>query len=115
MNIEELTIGQARELSKLFAQNGGASPHPAVGKYCVIRTYSAGVHAGVLKSARGTEVELTDSRRIWSWTGSLSCSEISQAGITGGKVAVSVPQQFLTEAIEIIPCSEVAEKCLRSI
>lgn len=115
MNIEDLTIKQARELSALFGNNQPATqPHPAVGKYCVVRTYSAGVHAGVLQSARGTEVTLTDSRRIWSWTGALSCSEIATTGISGGKVAVAVPIQYLTEAIEIIPATEESEKCLRS-
>ena len=102
------------DLQELFARLSDATEHPAVGKYCVVRTYSAGVHAGVLRAARGTEVPLTDSRRIWGWTGALSCSEIAMTGITGGKVAVAVPVQYLTEAIEIIPATAEAEKCLRS-
>ena len=114
MNIEDLTIKQARELAALFGGGTSTPTHPAVGKYCIVRTYSAGVHAGVLEKANGTEVTLTDSRRIWSWTGALSCSEIAVAGITGGKVSVAVPTQYLTEAIEIIPASAEAEKCLRS-
>ena len=115
MNIEDLTLKQARELAALFG--GGTTPpvqHPAVGKYCVVRTYSAGVHAGILQAASGTAVTLADSRRIWNWTGALSCSEIAVSGITGGKVAVAVPTEYLTEAIEIIPATAEAEKCLRS-
>ena len=115
MNIEDLTIKQARELAALFG--GGVSAtatHPAVGKYCVVRTYSAGVHAGTLQAANGTAVTLTGSRRILNWTGALSCSEIAVSGIASGKVAVAVPTQYLTEAIEIIPATAEAEKCLRS-
>ena len=114
MNIEDLTIKQARELVALFGGGTTTPQHPAVGKYCVVRTYSAGVHAGTLTAANGTAVTLTDSRRIWSWTGALSCSEIAVSGISGGKVAVAVPTQYLTEAIEIIPATAEAEKCLRS-
>ena len=119
INIDELTIGQARELAKQFqfAQNEN-SPHPTVGRYCVIRSYAAGVHVGVVKSvsdsASGREVALTDTRRIWSWTGALSCTEIAVSGITGGKVSATAPENFVNQAVEIIPTSQEAEKCLRT-
>jgi len=41
--------------------------HPFVGMYVVVRTYSAGVHVGVLQAASGKEVRLSEARRIWSW------------------------------------------------
>lgn len=119
MEINDLTIGQARELVRLFGVESlfGArsANHPAAGKYVVVRTYSAGVHVGVLHSAKGQEVELRECRRIWSWQGALSCTEIAVSGISGGKVSVEAPQIFLTEAIEIIPTSKDAEACLRKI
>ena len=37
-----------------------------IGKYVIIRTYSAGVHVGTLVSQNGKEVMLKDTRRIWS-------------------------------------------------
>jgi hypothetical protein len=83
------------------------------GPYVVIRTYSAGVHVGELIKRTGKEVALANARRIWSWQGALSLSEISQTGITGGKVSCVVPSIELTEAIEIIPCSKSAELLLR--
>ena len=116
MTIDDLTIGQARELVKMFAVRqkvNGNRTHPAIGRYAVIRTDSAGVHVGIVHAVSGREVTLRESRRIWSWTGALSLSEISQKGITGGKVAVEVPEIYLTEAIEIIPTSIESEKCLR--
>jgi hypothetical protein len=118
VNIEDLTIGDARKLVALFGNSNGNAPavqHPAVGKYVIVRAARAGVHAGILVSAHEGEVELRESRRIWSWTGALSCSEIALHGITGGKVAVQVPSQFISEEIEIIPASAEAEKCLRKI
>ena len=38
-----------------------------IGKHVIVRTYSAGVHAGILAARDGKEVLLTNSRRIWSW------------------------------------------------
>lgn len=85
------------------------------GKYVVVRTYSAGVHIGTLLSQKGSEVTLKDARRIWQWTGAFTLSEVSQKGISGGKVSCAVPIIALTEAIEIIPCSAVSKKCLQGI
>ena len=38
-----------------------------IGKYVIVRTYSAGVFAGTLKIKDGKEVELIDARRLWLW------------------------------------------------
>ena len=51
-----------------------------IGKYCIIRTYSAGVHAGILKSRDGKEVTLTDARRIWYWDGAATLSQLATDG-----------------------------------
>lgn len=114
MNIDELTIGQARILAALF-QSPGGSGCAYEGKYVIVRTYSAGVHVGVLKSLDGTKVVLADSRRIWSWSGAFTLSEISIFGISSGRMSVPVPEILLTEAVEVIPASVEAEKCLRTL
>ncbi len=113
MKIEELTIGEAK--TALFCAKDATRIHPATGKYVIVRCYSAGVHAGVLHESANGEATLTRSRRIWSWSGALSCSEIAMSGVTGGKIAVEVPTQFLTGVIEIIPASEDSQKCLQSM
>lgn len=90
-----------------------------IGKFVVVRTYSAGVHAGILIAKKGKEVRLADSFRIWSWTqpetntGSLSA--VSQYGVgPGSKIGNAVSLIELTEAIEVIGCSERAENSIRS-
>ena len=76
MDIENLTIGQAKQLAALFGQvSGGAKPCGQLGKYVVVRTYSAGVHIGVLRERAGKEVVLGDARRLWSWSGALTLNE----------------------------------------
>lgn len=116
MDIENLTIGQAKQLAALFGQvSGGAKPCGQLGKYVVVRTYSAGVHIGVLRERAGKEVVLGDARRLWSWSGALTLNEVATAGVgSGTKIAEPVPEISLTEAIEIITCTEGAEKNLRA-
>ena len=84
-------------------------------KYVVIRTYSAGVHCGTLVSQKGKEVLLKNARRIWQWIGAFTLSEVSQRGISAGRVSCTVPMIVLTEAIEIIPCSVEGKKSLLTI
>jgi hypothetical protein len=83
--------------------------------YVVVRTYSAGVHCGVLASHQGKEVVLTDARRIWAWQGANTLHEISLRGAgVGSKISEAVAEIVLTEAIEVIPCTAVAEANLRA-
>ena len=89
-----------------------------IGKFVVVRTYSAGVHAGILLAKKGKEVRLADSYRIWSWTqaetntGSLSA--VAQHGVgPGSKIGNAVSVIELTEAVEVIECSERAKISIR--
>ena len=82
-----------------------------LGKKVIIRTYSAGVHYGTLYSREGKEAVLTDSIRIWYWSGANSLSQLAVDGTkepVNCKFTISVPEILVTEVIEIIPCSEKA-------
>ena len=85
------------------------------GNYVVIRTYSAGVHAGYLKSRDGKEVTLTSARRLWYWKGAASLSQLAGDGtsnIEACKFPAAIAEITLTEAIEIIPCTEKAKSLI---
>lgn len=83
--------------------------NPMLGRYCLIRTYSAGVHAGVVKEVDQTYVHLFDSIRIWKWEkGGLSLSSIANKGMKGGYTDPT-GEVYLTEVIEIIPVTDVAK------
>jgi len=73
----------------------------------LVRTYSAGVHFGKLKSRNGTEATLTDARRIWRWRGANTLSEVATKGVAQEYTRISepVPEILLTQAVEIIPVS----------
>jgi hypothetical protein len=81
-----------------------------LGKFVIVRTYSAGVHVGTLQAQTGTQVTLQDARRIWRWRGANTLNELSLRGCDDLFSRISEPVQSidLTEAIEIIPCTEQA-------
>ena len=80
--------------------------------YVVVRTYSAGVHFGELKSRKGKEVVLVNARRLW--VSAFTLSEVAVEGIKdGSKPSVAVESITLTEAIEVIATTPAAEKILR--
>jgi len=87
-------------------------------QYVIIRTYSAGVHFGRLEERNGKEVKLSSARRIWSWSGAASLSQMAVDGVSnasGCKFSVTVPEIILTEAIEIIPATSKAIKSILGV
>lgn len=89
-----------------------------VGRYCMVRTYSAGVFAGTVKELNGKEGLLTDARRIWYWKGAASLSELAQRGTSCPaecKFPIPVDEVLLTEVIEVIPITEEARKTIDAV
>ena len=87
-------------------------------KYCMVRTYSAGVFAGTIVKRNGKEALLKDARRIWYWSGAASLSQLAQSGTAdpeGCKFPEPVSLVLLTEVIEIIPISKRARKSIKSV
>lgn len=109
IDIDSLTLGQIKQLQGLLGASP-ATPHPMVGRRCLIRTYSAGVHIGdVVSVTDGTEVLLKNALRLWKWEGGgLSLSVVASAGIKGGRLN-KTGEVLLTNAIEFIPTTAEAE------
>jgi len=81
--------------------------------YVVVRTFSAGVHIGYLKSKDGQSVALVNSRRLHYWEGAASLSQVAMDGVSGAtRLAMTLPEIMLEEVIEVIPCSLKAQECL---
>lgn len=89
-----------------------------LGKMCMVRTYSAGVFAGILTQQNGKEAKLTNARRMWYWSGAASLSQLATEGTSnpsGCKFPCEVPEVLLTEVIEIIPMTEKAEASIKAV
>lgn len=86
-----------------------------LGKFVVVRTYSAGVHVGTLAAQDGTQVRLTNARRVWAWTGANTLHEMAVRGCgEKSRISEAVAEITLTEAIEVIATSGSAEENLSS-
>lgn len=86
--------------------------------YVIVRTYSAGVHSGYLKSREGREVELLKARRFYKWYGSSTLSQFAQSGTSQPskcKFPEAVDRLILTEAIEILDVTENAKKTIDEV
>jgi hypothetical protein len=87
--------------------------HPMLGKRCLIRTYSAGVHIGDVEwinPENSMEVKLKNALRLWKWeNGGLSLSAVANNGIKGGRLN-ETGEVYLTNAIEYIPTTKKAEE-----
>jgi len=79
--------------------------------YVIVRTISAGVFAGYMESRNGAEITLVHVRRLWYWDGAASLSQLSVDGVSKPKTRkfpCEMQRTTLTEAIEIIECTEKA-------
>jgi len=118
MNVDDLTIGEAKQLATMFGGGSTASSassglNSQLGKKVIIRTYSAGVHYGELVEKAETEVILKNARRLYYWKttdGGLSISEVANTGLHKDSKACAAVDNIWLNAIEIIPCSNKAIK-----
>lgn len=114
-DINNLTIGEAKEIASKFSQlrlsyhcqeKDNTLNNFAVGKIVIIRTYSAGVWCGTLEKKAGNEVILKNARRMWRWwcKESISLSAVVKYGIIQEKSKIAPPVNSVwLEAIEIMP------------
>jgi hypothetical protein len=87
-------------------------------RYVIVRTQSAGVFAGLLKSRKGPEVVLRQARRLWYWAGAASLSELATRGTskpTECKFPVAVLRVELLQAIEILDVTPEARASIEGV
>ena len=119
MNINDLTIGQAKELTNFFnkPENESSLLSSVIGKYVIVRSRNEGVNCGYVKQADDTGVILTDARRIYyhrpldkklSWYEGVAIS-----GLDGSsKMSNSVSEKIIIEDYSITICTDLAKKSL---
>jgi hypothetical protein len=98
----------------------GTKYYPEVKKsnYKMVRTYSAGVFYGIVESRNGQEVVMRNARRVWSWAGAASLSQLATEGTSKPnecKFPCAVDRVELLQVIEIIDMTDKAVKSLDSV
>ncbi len=86
--------------------------------YQIVRTYSAGVFAGYIEKRDGQEVTMRNARRLWQWDGAASLSQLAMEGTKkpqNCKFPCEVDKVQLLNAIEILDCTEAAQKSIKAV
>ena len=122
VNIEDLTLGQLREVSKLTGLNCSKSTTVAsscVGKYVIVRSRNEGINAGFVKAADKSGIILSEARRIWyhkpkdkktSWYEGVTISGLSD----DSKISAPVEEKGIIEGYSFTVCSDDAKKSISS-
>lgn len=87
-------------------------------KYYIVRGDRSGVFFGQVAARNGQEVELRNVRKLWYWDGACAVEQIAVDGVTAPancKFTVVVPEMTITDAIQIVPCSERAVEALSGV
>ena len=122
MNIDNLTVGQLKEVAAIAATMGLIATEkkglysPLLGKYALVRSRNEGINAGYVESADETGVVLKEARRIWyhrpadetAWYEGVANSGLHQ----DSKISAKVPLKAIIEDYSITLCSETAKKSI---
>ena len=115
--INEVEINGTKNLKKDSVSNTIAESLDGL-EYKIVRTYSAGVFAGYVKSRNKDEVVMMKARRLWYWDGAASLSQLSVDGVSkpeSCKFPCEIDNIVLLGVIEILSVTEKAKKSIDGV
>ena len=120
MNLNELikTLTALQQLQTSAVETSESIHAPFIGKYVIVRTHDAGVHAGILAASNGRECVLHEARRLWQWkpAAGMWLDGVANSGLhTESRISEPVAERLLTEDCEITVCTPQAEQSIRNI
>ena len=93
-----------------------------IGKKVIVRSYGAGVFFGILNEVERSEdkytVELLNCRRLWSWSGACSITQIAVDGTKepeSCRFTITEKSIVIASVIEIHECTEKATKSIDGV
>jgi len=120
MDINDLTLGQIKEIQKLSEINNCTKNKLTryVGKYVIVRSRNEGINAGEVLEYDETGIILKEARRLWyhkpndkktAWYEGVSVSGLSK----DSKISCKVSEKAIVEEYSITLCSEKAELSIK--
>jgi hypothetical protein len=120
MNIDNLTIGQAKELANLFSINKEKNSSNLfkdwIGKFAIVRSKNDGVNAGLIVDADETGVMLQSARRLYyhrpankntSWY-----EGVAQTGLSSDSKVGEICNKLIVEDYSLTLCTEAAKESI---
>lgn len=87
-------------------------------QYYIVRCDRAGVFFGKIKERNGTDVVMTEVRKIWFWSGAAAVEQLAMNGPKNPsqcKITVEVPEMTVIDPVQIIPCTQTAKETIQRI
>lgn len=122
MNLDEITLGEVKELKSLLGFNGGVQKTDNkryIGEYVIIRSRNEGINSGEVIEYDETGIILKNARRIYyhkpsdkktSWYEGVSVSGLS----SDSKISCPVLEKAIVEDYSITLCTEDAKESLKN-
>ena len=94
---------------------------PKQQKFSIIRTHSAGVWFGKIKSLKGGEAIITEARMLWQWYGAASIVQLAQEGTKRQgdcKFTMTITDEegvYLPQVISVLPCTDEATENIKAV
>lgn len=96
--------------------HGTAKYEKWIGKWVVIRANMSGVHYAKLAWVHGPNVGLENARRIWSWSGANTITELCLYGAArDSKISAVLSEQIVFDICEINPLDDASRAVLDKI
>ena len=86
--------------------------------YVIVRADRAGVFFGKLEKKEGSEVTLSECRKIHYWDGAAAIEQLATAGTSKPKdcrFTITVDNAIILGVIQIIPCTEKAIESIKGV
>jgi hypothetical protein len=124
MSIDNLTIGDIKELKTMFGGGVCNDNKPSslfssvIGKYVIVRSRNEGINAGTLKLADETGCVLSDARRIWyhkpkdnktAWYEGVADNGLH----SDSKISCEVKEKYIIEDYSVTVCTDEAAKSIK--
>lgn len=87
-------------------------------KKYIIRCDRSGVFYGEIAKREGQEVTIRNARQLWYWDGANSLMQMANEGVKkpqNCKFTVTVSEIVVTDAIEILPCTDSAINSIQAV
>lgn len=120
VNIDSLTIGDAKALAAMF---GSAAKTPdtigQLGRKVIIRSRDAGVIYGEYAGNDGSTVSVTNARQLWKWTAAqgISLIDVATYGVKKSDCKFSPAQATVTvfNACALIDVTDTAAASIEAV
>lgn len=124
MNIDDMTIGQAKQLASLFGSTGpsdGAGVAASmVGKWVLVRSRNEGINFGRVIAADSAGVVLAEAQRLWYHKPASKKAAwyegVAKYGPSSDtKVSCVVSEKAIIEDYSMTECTEEAKEMLKEL